>query len=89
MLKNFIIVWEMAKALNLQMKDSVYNFKLQAIFQCLTVSAFENIGRVCCQRGGIRLQSRGFSLLITQCYLYNDFYTKDEKVVNRLYKAKS
>ena len=29
MLKNLFIVWEMAKALNLQIKDSVYNFKLQ------------------------------------------------------------
>ena len=40
MLKNLIIVWEMAKALNLQIKDSEYNFKLQAIDECLTISGF-------------------------------------------------
>lgn len=31
MLNNSFIVWEMANALNLQKKDSEYNFKLQAI----------------------------------------------------------
>ncbi len=40
MLKNLFIVWEMAKALNLQKKDSVYNFKLQAIGRYLNTSSF-------------------------------------------------
>ncbi len=48
MLKNLFNVWEMAKALNLQIKDSVYNFKLQAIDECLTTRVFCNVGGVGC-----------------------------------------
>jgi hypothetical protein len=74
MLKNLVIVWEMAKALNLQIKDSEYNFKLQVFTSgwpkvvnvFFNNLGFDNVGSIGCQRGGILTQNRSYSLVVTQ-----------------------